>query len=53
MDSRTGKQVASFEIGWLYEGDIHLANGRIYRWCRTKAFSSAWAVVDEQDEACI
>lgn len=50
IDSRTGKQAASFEIGWFYEGDIHLANGRIYQWYRTKAFSSAWAIVDEQDK---
>ncbi len=50
IDSRSRLQAASFEIGWLYQGDIHLANGRVYRWCRTKAFRDAWAVVDEKDE---
>ncbi len=50
MDSRTEVQAASFEIGWLYEGDIRVANGRVYRWHSTKAFRNAWAVVDEKDE---
>jgi hypothetical protein len=50
FESQTGMRVASFEFGWLNEGGIHMANGRIYQWYRTKAFSSAWAIVDETDK---
>lgn len=49
IDGPSGVRAASFEFGWLGDGDISLANGRVYRWYRTKAFRSAWAIVDEQD----
>lgn len=50
FDSRSRMRVASFEFGWLNEGDILMANGRVYQWYRTKTFNSAWAIVDENDE---
>jgi len=50
VDRRLKVRVASFEFGWHNEGDILLPNGKIYQWYRTKAFSEAWAIVDENDE---
>jgi hypothetical protein len=47
IDGRTGMEAARFAFGWLGEGGIHLANGRVFRWRRTKAFASAWTLVDE------
>ena len=48
-NSSTGKQpqfiqVASFEIGWMWEGDMVLHSGKVYHWYRTKSLRNAWAL---------
>ncbi len=39
-------QVASFEVGWFWEGDIVLSSGEVYHWWRTKTFRNAWALTE-------
>jgi hypothetical protein len=46
-DTRSGEQVASFAFEWLKNGDLTLSDGRTFRWYRTKAFDTAWALVDK------
>jgi hypothetical protein len=38
---------ASFTFEWLKDGDLVLADGRSFRWYRTKVFGNAWALVDK------
>jgi hypothetical protein len=38
---------ASFTFGWLKDGDLDLADGRSFRWYRTKLLDTAWALVDK------
>lgn len=38
--------VASFEVGWMWEGDILFCNGKVYHWYRTKAFQNRWALTE-------
>lgn len=48
-DYESGRQVSSFEIGWMYEGDILFASGRTYHWFRRKAFREVWAISDQEE----
>jgi len=43
--------VASFEFDWLKNGTLHLPNGRIFEWYRTKALANAWALVETSEKA--
>ena len=37
-------QFASFDIGWMWEGDLVLQSGKVYHWYRTKPFRNRWAL---------
>ena len=38
-------EIASFEPGWLGDGDLVLADGRVFQWYQTKALRYSWALV--------
>jgi hypothetical protein len=42
-------EIASFEPGWLGDGDLVLTDGRVFQWYRTKALGNAWALADQDD----
>jgi hypothetical protein len=46
-------EIASFEAGWLGDGDLALADGRMLHWYRTKALGNAWALADPSDNVLI
>lgn len=49
-DVHSGSKVAKFEIGWLGDGEVVLANGRVYNWYRTGILSNNWTLADENDD---
>jgi hypothetical protein len=51
IEPGTKELAASFTFGWLQDGDLVLADGRSFRWYRTKIFDTAWALVDNADGA--
>jgi hypothetical protein len=48
-DLDSGLEVASFEPGWMGDGDLVLANGHVFQWYKTKALCNSWALVDPGD----
>jgi hypothetical protein len=46
----SGAEVASFEMGWLGDGDVTLANGKVYKWFRTGILSNNWVLEDENGD---
>jgi len=42
---------ASFEFDWLKSGLLQLANGREFKWYRTKPIANAWALVETEGNA--
>jgi hypothetical protein len=38
--------IANFEVGWFWEGDLVLKNDEIFHWYRTKIFRNAWAMTE-------
>jgi hypothetical protein len=58
INSSTGNQpnfvhVASFEVGWMWEGDIVVHSGKVYHWYPTKSLRNAWAlseVISDREE---
>ncbi len=47
-DAGSGAELASLAFDMWGDGDLALADGRIFRWYRTKAFlRNAWALTDE------
>jgi hypothetical protein len=53
-EADSGLEVASFEAGWLGDGDLVLSDGRAFQWYRTKAFlNNAWALADESGNAVL
>jgi hypothetical protein len=46
VERGSGAPAASFAFGWLKDGELVLADGRSFRWFRTKVLGLAWALVD-------
>jgi hypothetical protein len=47
MENRPAyERLASFEVGWFWEGDLTLSSGEIFHWYRTKSFRNAWALTE-------
>lgn len=42
---------ASFQFDWLMDGELLVANGRSFRWSRTKLLEPAWTLIDEAGTA--
>ena len=40
------ERLASFEVGWFWEGDLTLSSGEVFHWYSTKAFHNAWAMTE-------
>lgn len=40
------ERLASFEVGWFWEGDLTLRSGEVFHWYRTKTFRNAWALTE-------
>ena len=38
-------EIASFEPDWLGDGDLVLADGRVFQWYQTKTLCNSWALV--------
>jgi hypothetical protein len=51
VEAGSGTLAASFTFEWMKDGDLVLADGRSWRWYRTKVFDTAWAMVDESGAA--
>lgn len=52
-EAESGVEVASFEAGWLGDGDLVLADGRVFHWFKTKAFRNFWALTGQDDALLI
>ena len=44
VEPGTEAVAASFTFGWLKDGDLVLADGRSFRWYRTRLLDSVWAL---------
>jgi hypothetical protein len=49
-DVENGVEVASVEFDWLGDGEVTLANGKVYNWYRTGILSNHWTLADENDD---
>jgi hypothetical protein len=49
----SGAEVASFESDWLGDGDLVLADGRLFHWYATRALANSWALADEDDNVLL
>ncbi|MFZ5915408.1 MAG: hypothetical protein ACOYZ7_00560 [Chloroflexota bacterium] len=52
-EADSGREVASFEPGWLGDGDLTLADGQVLRWRCTDCLSHAWALTGERGQAVL
>jgi hypothetical protein len=49
VEAGSGQEVASFEPDWMGDGDLVLADGRVFHWYKTKTLRDSWALVDNGD----
>jgi hypothetical protein len=52
-EPESGRELATFEQGWLGNGDLVLADGRVFRWFRTRAFRAFWALADGNEQVVL
>jgi len=53
MQAGAEEPSASFEIGWLGEGELQVAGVGRYSWYRTKVLGSAWAIADQDKDVLL